>query len=209
MPLRQHFDYFVRNLIEWRFQRKSPGFVAMRIGAVMLTLALAASWVFDVSFPIREARFSFKLDTSGGAPAALLWIIVLAAIIMIVGGFIFETIRYGHDQRRLAKKRVLVIEGRGLRDIPGKPLADALPAHVEGRREPYLLDLRQRVEDGKIVNPTPIIEKIEALPSHLDHVAGGQDRSDLTVAYGGLTAVPFTFLTGVILDDEDRLVVLD
>ncbi|WP_448549844.1 SAVED domain-containing protein, partial [Xanthomonas translucens] len=37
----------------------------------------------------------------------------------------------------------------------------------------------------------------------------GNERSDLTTVYGGLTAVPLTFLTGLLLDDEGDIVVMD
>lgn len=35
------------------------------------------------------------------------------------------------------------------------------------------------------------------------------DRRDLTVVYGGLTSVPYTFLTGVLLDDEGDIKTYD
>ncbi|MYG42071.1 MAG: SAVED domain-containing protein [Rhodobacteraceae bacterium] len=35
------------------------------------------------------------------------------------------------------------------------------------------------------------------------------DRSNHTTVYGGLTSVPYTYLTGVLLDDEGEIVTYD
>ena len=38
---------------------------------------------------------------------------------------------------------------------------------------------------------------------------GGLNRDDITLVYGGLVPVPFAFLTGVLLDDEELFVFMD
>ena len=65
-----------------------------------------------------------------------------------------------------------------------------------------LVDLRQRVKDGEIVAPEAALEDLVSLPADLKRRENGYDRRDLTLVYGGLTPVPFTFLTGVLIDDE-------
>lgn len=200
-----HKDHFIRSCIDWLFRPKSIGRFAMRIGSTLIIAALALGWILDVSFPMVK----FTINSGGGTPALVTYAVAVLGILLIVIGFSYDLCCAVGDRRRLARKRVVVIEGRGLRDGPGSPLADALPTSVQGTRELLLLDLRQRVQDGVIVRPETILPRIEGLATQLEQRLGSSDRSDVTVAYGGMTAVPFTFLTGIMLDDEARIVVLD
>ena len=101
--------------------------------------------------------------------------------------------------------RLLSVEARGLRDTSGAPLIDSLPSRFQGQRDQVLVDLRQQVKDGEIVAPEAALEKLISLPIDLKRRENGFDRRDLTLIYGGLTPVPFTFLTGVLLDDEGTI----
>lgn len=200
-----HKDHFIRSCTDWLFRPKSVGRYAMRIGLGLIGLAFALGWALKVSMP----SISLSVSSGEGTPAILTYSIAGLGAFLILAGLVFDICCSLGDRRRLARKRVVVIEGRGLRDGPGSPLADALPASVQGTRELLLLDLRQRVEDGVIVRPETILPRIEGLAAQVEQRLGASDRSDVTVAYGGMTAVPFTFLTGIMLDDEARIVVLD
>jgi len=205
----QVFQHFARSLIDWLFRPKSSGLMAMRTGITLVVIAFGIGWAFDFSLPVEGGRLNLSFDSGKGVPERIVYLAAIVGLVLILGGFVLECVRYAHDRRIQMKKRVLVIEGRGLRDGPGRPLVDAVPATIKGHRQPLLLDLRQKVEDGKIVAPTQILTRIIGLATQIDQLTAGVERSDVTLVYGGLTAVPFTFLTGVMVDDEDNVLVLD
>ena len=135
------------------------------------------------------------------------WILGIA-LLMIAAGIALAVARFIGDARARSRKRVVVIEGRGLRDDDGSPLSDTVAKRHHGNVTSILLDLRNRM-DGKVIQPERAVEEIAATHrSLLQHQKNG-DRSDMTTVYGGLTSVPYTFLTGVLFDDEGNLVTYD
>ncbi len=202
-------NHFVRSLIDWLFRRRSPGLLTMRIGLGCLILALGGGWAFDVSLLLPDARVDVGFDSAGTTPTVLVYGTGFVGSFLAVAGFCWELVRYKADQRRLNRKRVVVVEARGLRDTSGTPLLDALPSSLEGRRDSVPLDIRQRVKDGEIVAPKAALEDLISLPTDLKRRFDGVDRSDVTVVYGGLAPVPFTFLTGLLIDDEGTVVIFD
>jgi SMODS-associated and fused to various effectors sensor domain/SAVED-fused 2TM effector domain len=198
-----------RTFIDWIFRRRSPALQVMRIGLSCLTIALSVSWVLDVSIPFQGGKLAFNLNTGEGAPGLVVGGVALLGGILILVGLIWEIVRYRAEQRRLSRKKVIVVEARGLRDGVGKALADAVPANLEGHRDPVILDLRQGVVDGQIVSPQAAVDKLVSLPVDLARREAGLDRSDLQRIYGGLAPVPLTFLTGVLIDDEASTIIFE
>ena len=201
--------HFVTSLIDWIFRRHSPGLSAMRIGLGCLTLSFGAGWALDLSLPIREGVLDLAFDSSGGTPNCIVYGLCVVGVFLIVAGFLLEVSRYKGDQRRFDRKKVIVIEARGLRDASDAPLLEAVPSSLEGHRDHVLVDIRQRVEDGEIVAPKAALGNLTSLPSDLKRRVNGFDRRDVTLVYGGLAPVPFTFLTGLLIDDEGAVQILD
>src|SRR5690606_25867936 len=85
---------------------------------------------------------------------------------------------------------------------------EAVPADIVGNRIGVLLDLRQR-RDGILVDPEELLLDVDSTRKQVQQHAKHGDSRDVTLVYGGLTPVPFTFLSGVVFDDEGRIVVMD
>lgn len=201
--------HFFRSAIDWLFRRRSPALLVMRFGVFCLALAFGAGWALDVSFPFHGGQIEVSLNSAGGTPAIIVYAAATIGLALIVIGLVWEIVRYKAEQRRHARAKVIVVEARGLRDSSGAPLIDALPPRLEGHRDHVLVDLRQRVTDGEIVAPETALQNMESLSTDLKRRENGFDRRDLSIVYGGLTPVPFTFLTGVLMDDEGVIVILD
>ena len=201
--------YVIRLLIDYVFRRRSSALLVMRLGGTFLVLGFSIGWVLDVSFPFRDGQVDVGFDSAGGTPVVLVYVAAIVGISLIVVGLVWEYNRFRAEQQRLARKKVIVIEGRGLRDSNGTPLINVLPSRLEGHREHILLDLRQRVKDGEIVAPEAALADVASLPADLRRRENGFDRRDLSLVYGGLMPVPFTFLIGVLMDDEGAVLVLD
>ena len=211
-----YFKHCISSVAYWVFRRRSPAIQIMKIGLGCLTMAFSAGWALDVSFPFRDGHINVGFDSAGGISFVLVYAVaivglflILVGLFLILAGFIWKVIRYRAEQRRLSRRRVVVVEARGLRDTSGTPLLDAIPSSLKGRRDHVLVDIRQGVKDGEIMAPEKALENIISLPSDLKRRESGLDRRDFTLVYGGLTPVPFTFLTGVLVDDEGEVRIFD
>lgn len=201
-------DFVVRSTVSWFVRARNAESWIFR-GAVLVLVAIhGANWVFKYSGPIGGETGSVEFATAGAVPNSLLWIISIVCIALILGSAVWAWLRYANEQKQLSRKKVFVIEGRGLRDDDGSSLTSAVPDDVVGARIEFMLDLRQR-KDGAIVEPEELLPPIAAMKTWLNQAHKGNDRSDLTTVYGGLTPVPLTFLTGLLLDDEGDIVVMD
>ena len=207
--MRTLFRHFIRSLIDWVFRRRSPALIIMRVGLVCTAFGFGAGWVLNVSIPFGDGQLDVSFDSASGAPILLIYTVCGVGLFLILFGLGREVVRYKAERQRLDRKKIVVVEARGLRDVGGSSLIAAIPTSMEGHREHVLVDIRQGIKDGEIVAPKAVPEKLISLPTDLKRRENGLDRRDLTYVYGGLAPVPFTFLTGVLLDDECAVVVFD
>lgn len=198
-------DYVGRRGADWLFRQRSPWLRILRCGASIFLVSISG---LTASLVIPEL-FAFTWDNSSGTPADVTYFGMFVGSALMTVGAVGEINRTRAENKRLKRKRVLVIEERGLRDTTDTPLEAAVPPELEGRRAPILIDLRQRVADGTIVSPEAALERVCALPRFLEQGRAGLDRNDVSTVYGGLVSVPFAFLTGVLLDDESAITVFD
>ncbi|UDM50912.1 SAVED domain-containing protein [Cupriavidus sp. MP-37] len=201
-------DFVIRSATGWLFRARNAESWIFRGAVAVLVAVHGASWMFKYTGPIWNQPGSIEIGTGGSVSDGIVWSVTVACILLMLGCALWAWKRYANERERLSRKKVLVIEGRGLRDDDGSPLAAAVPASISGIRIDYLLDLRQR-QDGVIVEPEDLLQRISTMKSWFHQAQKGHDRSDLSTVYGGLTAVPLTFLTGVLLDDEGDVVVMD
>ncbi|EOE0854154.1 SAVED domain-containing protein [Klebsiella oxytoca] len=195
--------YFLRSLTDWLFRRRSPGVIIIKAGVSLLVVILAGL-AFRVTIPTSLGPFTFSWDSSGGAGVLGWCVFIIASLIVLFGAFL---IIFNICQE--SRRRVIVIEARGLRDWRGEPLASAVPSTIAGRREQVIVDLRQGIVDGQIVSPDAAIRHLASLPDDIARRCDGLDRRDISFVLGGLAPVPFLFLLGVIVDDESQAVIMD
>lgn len=196
-------NYFIKSLIDWVFRRRSPGVTLIRVGVPLSGLVLVGLTV-GMTIPTSQGPFTFSWDTSGSSGALSWGVFAIACVIVLLGGWLVV-----RDIRRESRKKVIVIEARGLRDWQGQPLASAVPSSILGRREQVIIDLRQGIVDGQIVSPEAAVRRISSLPDDIARRCDGLDRSDISFVLGGLAPVPLLFLLGVIVDDESNTVIMD
>ncbi|MBD2746632.1 SAVED domain-containing protein [Microvirga sp. BT688] len=205
---RDTLDFAIRSAVAWLFRSRNAESWIFRGAVTVLVVLHGANWFFRYNGSFEGRPVSVEFGTAGVIPESLLLGLSGLCALLMAGAAGWAWTRYAAEQRRLSRKKVFVIEGRGLRDDDGSPLLAAVPETIPGTRVPYLLDLRQR-KDGVLVEPDDLLRPVEAMRIWLHQMQKGNDRSDLTTVYGGLTAVPLTFLTGVLLDDEGDIVVMD
>lgn len=205
--LRRHFDNFLGKLIEWWFRVTTIERYLIGTGVTLLIAVFGSSLTIELlrsaleALPEGVVRFEDAFES--------VYVLIFgAALLLIASGLAFATVRFVGEARARSKLRNIVIEARGLRDDDGNPLADTVAKHQKGTVVPVLLDLRNRL-DGQVIAPERALNEITSLHRSLLQNKTDGDRADLTTAYGGLTSVPYTFLTGVLLDDEGSIITYD
>ncbi len=198
-------EHLIKKFISWRF-RKRPLFLTTF--SVSGTILIAVLGLGSLTGALSYQDLTFKLTQSDSIESPILNAAAVICLIVFSLSFIALSLQFLLDRISGNKEKIIVIEGRGLRDDDGVSLADSLDDEFPKIQLPYVLDLRQRL-DGKLVRPEDLIPKISAAKVSINQMRSGGARSDTHIAYGGLTAVPLTFLTGVELDDEGKITVFD
>lgn len=175
---------------------------------VLLTTALpiaVASLGLQFSIRWQSAGDSVSFSSGDvGADNIGAWGLTLSAMLFAIG-IIWAIVDQVIAHRRDSKRTTIVIESRGLRDENGVSLATALKKAVKGHVEEMVLDLRRFMRDGHVIDAQGAANEISRLPGDLRRRRQLKGRDDISILYGGLTPVPFTFFIGVLLDDEGML----
>lgn len=201
--MKKYFDPFWAAFLNYIFFRPNPGVKLIALG-VGLIVILLAGFAITVGIPTKEGDFVFSFDSSGGVSAPVFAIILMLGIALICGGAAWLV----REAYRESRKRVIAVELRGLRDTSGQPLSESVPKRIKGQRELLLLDIRQGA-DGAIRSPDDALVVLQSLPHSLRHYERGRDRADISYVAAGLASVPFSFLAGVLFDDESAIEIMD
>ena len=164
--------------------------------------------------------FLFRVVASGDSAAGVAEVgsadvppYIRSALLVIGVGLVLIAVFTGcmswRAERVQAARTVLVtIEMRSLRLGNDTPLAKAASLPRGVRRDPRVIDIRERLRDGQVHDPEGAVEDVDSrlwlIPGELSSRA-----DDVTLVFGGLAAVPLVFLAGVHLDDEGAVRRLD
>lgn len=202
------FENFVRKATDWWFRVRA--IERFLITAAFGLLVAIYGGLPLIAIVLRLALGAVPSEYQSAVQTLALvdqWILAICSVV-ILAALGLAIARFRGEAKTRAKQKVVVIEGRGLRDDDGAPLVDAISEDLPGQRIPVLLDLRNRM-DGKVIEPERALDDIAAAHRSLLQYQKNVHRSDLTTVYGGLTSVPYTFLTGVLLDDEGAIKTYD
>jgi hypothetical protein len=197
-------EHAARLWLDYIFRRRSVGMALITLG-VGLLIAVISGFVFKLTVPTAQGPFALSFSTDTGAAAWLTYGLTGIGVGLIAIGLL----RLREELRAAGRKRTVAIELRGLRDWNGAPLIDAISEFKEGRRDEVVIDVRQGVTDGKIIDAEVALTKLAALRPRLETIEAGRDRRDITYVAGGLGPVPFTFLLGLLVDDESPVTIMD
>ena len=202
--------HFFSSLIDWAFRRRSLGLIVMRIGLACILATSIGPSILDVSVRILYELQLLEFQSVGlDVPPYVRVSSISTGCLLLVTGLLWEIIRYRRELALKARKRIIVIEVRGLRDAVGNALVNSIPKTYQGQRDPLFIDLTQRITDGEISDPVATLKELSSLPIAVKQKSQGLDRSDLTAVFGGLAPVPLIFLSGVLIDDEQAVSLFD
>lgn len=196
------FRRFLTLAVEWAFRKRSTGLRIMRFGASIVIVSLGG---FTMSVKLGDAVISVGSDVLFPLSVAGL---VIGAILLLFGGcLVFQDTRDDREARH--RKRVLVVEQRGLQNKFATPLKDSLPRGLIGLTLAKVIDTSPYFRDGALVEFGTAFREVREARSALRQGLGDIEPSDVTVVYGGVAPIPLTFLTGTYFDDLSAVVIMD
>lgn len=204
MNLAPVFDFALRAL-QFIYRRRPPGAIVLGAGVLLRGLI---DWLVVIDVAVDGGRTVLRFG-SPNVPAH--WVDVSYGLshALIALGAIMLTYGFISSERMRKRKLVLVLELRGLLDTSDAPLKDAVPAEMVGERKDIIVDIRDHMR-AKTDNETQAaLDEVHLVHTRLTSEMKGRDRSDVSVVAGGLLQVPFLFLTGMLLDDEGRVTLMD
>lgn len=206
--MKDAISYFIRKAADWLFRRRSSALMVFRAGVALLFISLAGSWA--VSFMYADAERTLVLGYQSSSTAQfILYIGFVIGIAMTVLGAVWEYQRFRDEKKRNNKKKAVVIEQRGLVDTSDSPLSEYVKSKCSWNVDSIVNDVRERLIDNVITRPEVALAKVSNLKVSLAEKTAHSSASDISISYGGVFPVPFTFYTGYLLDDESQITVYD
>jgi len=191
-------------LLEWFTRPRSVGIALLKYGSGLVIATAGADFAVQFARQTKEDGWSFSFGIGQGVP---LWLTLVFAgtglALVAVGAVILMA-----DYRRECRRRLVVIELRGLHTSPDSPAVDKVVTAFRGDRRHLLIDFRPQGLDAR-VDPTYLLERVSSMKGALHTLVDGADKRDVQVALGGLAAVPALFLAGMLIDDESHVHLYD
>jgi hypothetical protein len=202
--LSQFFYTVITRLLEWFTRPRSVGSALLKYGGILAGAGLATDYAFQFARQSNDEEWSFSFGMGQGIPVWLSLVVIGIGIsLMALGGFILWT-----DHRRERRRRLIVIELRGLHASPDSPAVEKVVPTFRGDRRHLPIDFRPQGLEGR-VDPTYLLERVSSMRTALHTLVDGADKRDVQVAIGGLAAVPALFLAGMLIDDESQVHLYD
>lgn len=202
--LSQLFSTVITRLLEWFTRPRSIGIALLKYGGILASAGLGTDYVFQIARQSNDEEWSFSFGMGQGIPVWLTLVVIgIGIALMALGGFILWT-----DHRRERRRRLIVIELRGLHASPDSPAVEKVVPTFRGDRRHLPIDFRPQGLEGR-VDPAYLLERVSSMRTALHTLVDGADKRDVQVAIGGLAAVPALFLAGMLIDDESHVHLYD
>lgn len=201
----------LNKVVDYLKLRLAPERLLIRSGLTLLMLALGMSTpsiYAGVVAHFSGGQFELQLFPSDPFFAGFQnFLAVLGSVLLICGVYI--TAQRFLDQRSRERRRInVIIEIRGLHSTPDTPAKVADLGLPIGRVHSVLIDFRPQLE-GTPIDPYLVLRRLTSMKESLLNITRGVDSEDISIAVGGIAAVPAMFLVGMLIDDESRVVVYD
>lgn len=206
--MKKSISYFIEKAADWLFRKRSPALMVFRAGVYLLPLTLAGGWAVSIMYKDTERTLSLGYQSSSTAQF-IVGICLIVDVGLMVLGAVWEYQRYRDEKKRNDKKKTIVIEQRGLVDTSDSPLSEFIKNKCSWPVESIVNDIREKITDNVISRPDVALARVNNLKMSLSEKTAQSAASDISIAYGGVSPVPFTFYTGYLLDDESQISVYD
>lgn len=183
------------------------------LGVKLFTVSTGALIALSGGFAFEVKGFAGVLDTlkfsSGeGLPGHIVSLVAYLACITWVLGVTMMVMSYRREWSEADARRVLVVELRGLVDTSDRPLLQAVPRSVPGRRIDCLVDVRPLLS-AKPPQVQEALHELAHIGRQLRQQRGDTSKANVTVVAGGVMQVPLQVYAGTLIDDEGAVQLYD
>jgi hypothetical protein len=195
-------------IVDFVLRTRSISGVLLKTGATIVLTSLASGWALGMVYSDAEHHIGLSLQTTDGIPGWAVLGVLAVGLTVLFSGVVIGIWDWSRERTAENKRKAIVVELRGLHSSPDTPAKNANFGIPKGSRDWQVVDFRPHSE-GQLVDPDLALEKISAVKRSVEAACGGRAKEDVTVALGGLAAVPCLFLAGMLFDDETNILVYD
>lgn len=190
----------IKWIIELIFRAKTTWGTLLKNGSNLL-LGNTALAFFAVKIPTPYGALDFSYYPQGDAST---FVFILAGCCYLLAFWIIIG-NHQNDMKSKSKEKILAVELRGLQLTGENALEDAVNKVKKIPTMPLSIDIRSSLKNGVVTTPDKALERIKSFETQLQ----GFISKDISIALGGLAPIPFTFLTGMLVDDEHNVELWD
>lgn len=201
-------SHLFRRVVDFALRRRTIAGVLVTAGSAILAAALGGFPDGEVVYEDPQRSFTLALRSVNFLPAwSTILVPCLGAMLVLLGLYIGVS-DYLHTRRLESRRKSIIVELRGLHSSPDTPAEASDLALPRGAVDRQAVDFRPSRE-GVLVDPVLALEKLAGMKRAVESACGGRAPDDVTLAVGGLGAVPCLFLAGMLLDNETSVIVFD
>jgi len=201
-------SHLLRRVTAFFLRRRTiaRGLVAAGVG--LMGLAYGGLSDGELVYQDPQRFFGLALRSANFLPAWSALALACVGLMLVLGGLYIGVSDHLHTRRLESRRKSIIVELRGLHSSPDTS-ADASDLGLpRGAVDRHTVDFRPSRE-GELVDPVLALEKLAGMKRALESACGGRAPEDVTLAVGGMAAVPCLFLAGMLLDNETSVIVFD
>ena len=190
--------------------RRSPSLPFTKAGFAFIFLSLPTGPLVEILLSYEGISAGLKLETTESLPSIIRYFFLGFGGLLIIYGLFVHRKHLKKLEEETSRKRVVIIEHRGWTAPINVSVKDAVPIEYIGRREAILIDQTPFVDgNNKVAYPERSLEEVVRIREKVDDRIKDVEKDDVIIVYGGVASVPYTFLTGYLIDDDNKVNVFD
>lgn len=177
------------------------------LGSKLITVSGAVLIALGGGFALELKGFAgglfdtLKFSSGEGLPGHLVALIAYIACSTWLIGVVMVVMSFRREWYEADARRVLVVELRGLVDTSDRPLLEAVPRTILGKRVDCPIDVRQLLS-AKPPQVQEALQDLAHIRRKLRQERGNTTKANITVVAGGVMQVPLQFYVGTLIEDE-------
>lgn len=197
-------------IVDFLLRKKSFPAILVGSGTTLTVAGVGVGFPSGALTRIKDGvLYKVEFDAGLGAADKAISAVLIVGFVLLLTGTIFGVCDHVAQVRQLRKRRVLVLEHRGLHQSADVPLSKSVPKGMDGQVEELPIDHRQSTATSFISNPADALQEIVGLRGQIRQKRTAAGSGNLSILYGGMAPTPLTFLTGIMIGDEGAVAVLD
>lgn len=198
----------LRVVTEFLTRRRTIAGALVAAGVTVLGLSAGGLPDGEVAYQDPQRTLGLSLRSADVLPREANLAMLGLGALLILGGLAIGVVDFVQTYRLNARRKSIIVEVRGLHSSPDTPVTAADIGLPRGAVDRQVVDFRPSSE-GELVNPNLALDKLAGMKRAVESACGDRAPEDVTLAVGGLAAVPCMFLVGMLLDNESSIIVFD